>query len=91
MEAASTSVMHRDDDPGQVMAALCSDLLAKDKQFFPGKAEQFTSCLSGFSGMRSHSAQQKEHSTNEMLFPGAKFSSSPFIKCAHQTKKETGE
>lgn len=69
METANTSVMHRDDDPGQVTAALCSDLLAKDKQFFPGKAEQFASCLSGFSRMRSHSTQQKEHMDQRDAFP----------------------
>lgn len=33
--------MHKYDDPGQVVVDLHGDLLAKDKQFFPGKAEQF--------------------------------------------------
>lgn len=42
LKTVNTSVMHRYDDPSQVMAALSGDLLAKDKKFFPGKAESFS-------------------------------------------------
>lgn len=39
VKIVNTSVMRRYDDPSQVTAAWGGDLLARDKQFFPGKAE----------------------------------------------------
>lgn len=43
MEAANTSVMHRDDDPGQVMAALCSESVGQGQAVLPweGRAIHF--------------------------------------------------